>query len=146
MDGRGLQSRAEQALIEKLMNSIDTKLLCAAKIAGVPTTGAGAPQTILEARDKFFGEQLNDVEKLSHSITVAATGQRRRPSITIVDDGEGQTPSGMPKTILSLHKGNKNSIPFVQGKFNMGGSGVLEFCGVEHNVELVLTKLLGGGA
>ena len=65
--------------------------------------------------------------------------QRQRPSITIVDDGEGQTPSDMPKTILSLHRGNKNSIPFVQGKFNMGGSGVLEFCGVDHNVELVLS-------
>jgi hypothetical protein len=32
----------------------------------------------------------------------------------------------MPRTILSLHKGNKNAIPFVQGKFNMGGSGVLD--------------------
>jgi hypothetical protein len=46
----------------------------------------------------------------------------------------------MPRTILSLHKGNKNSVPFVQGKFNMGGSGVLEFCGTNHNVELVLSK------
>ena len=46
----------------------------------------------------------------------------------------------MPGTILSLHKGNKNAIPFVQSKFNMGGSGVLEFCGVDHNVELVLSK------
>src|SRR5205085_7242567 len=74
------------------------------------------------------------------SITVAATGRRQRPSITMVDDGEGQTPSAMPDTILSLHRGNKNNIPFVQGKFNMGGSGVLEFCGIEHNVELVLSK------
>jgi hypothetical protein len=134
------QSRAEQALIEKLMNSIDTKLIAASRIAGVPIHGDEAPQSVFEARDLLFGEAMADVEKLSQSITVAATGRRQRPSITIVDDGEGQTPLSMPKTILSLHKGNKNSIPFVQGKFNMGGSGVLEFCGTNHNVEFVLSK------
>jgi hypothetical protein len=134
------QSRAEQALIEKAMNSIDTKLIAAARIKGVPIHGAGAPQSIFEARDLLFGDELKNVEKLSHSITIAATGRRQRPAITIADDGEGQTPSGMPETILSLHKGNKNAIPFVQGKFNMGGSGVLEFCGIDHNVELVVSK------
>ncbi|MGH8526067.1 MAG: hypothetical protein ACREXY_18255, partial [Gammaproteobacteria bacterium] len=134
------QSRAEQALIEKAMNSIDTKLIAAARIKGIPIHGQQAPQSIFEARDFLFGEEIKNVEKLSHSITIAATGKRSRPSITIADDGEGQTPTGMPETILSLHKGNKNSIPFVQGKFNMGGSGVLEFCGVDHNVELVLSK------
>ena len=134
------QSRAEQALIEKLMNSIDTKLIAEARIAGLPIYGDQAPQSVFEARDLLFGEALKEMEKLSHSITVAATGRKQRPSITIVDDGEGQTPHAMPKTILSLHKGNKNSIPFVQGKFNMGGSGVLEFCGANHNVEFVLSK------
>jgi hypothetical protein len=134
------QSRAEQALIEKAMNSIDTKLLAAAKIRGIPLNGPEAPQSVFEARKFLFEEDLKDLEKLSHSITIAATGRRARPSITIADDGEGQTPTGMPSTILSLHKGNKNAIPFVQGKFNMGGSGVLEFCGVDHNVELVISK------
>lgn len=134
------QSRAEQALIEKAMNSIDTKLLAAARINRVPISGQEAPQSVFEARNVLFGEALKDLEKLSHSITIAATGKRTRPSITIADDGEGQTPSGMPTTILSLHKGNKNSVPFVQGKFNMGGSGVLEFCGVDHNVELVISR------
>lgn len=134
------QSRAEQALIEKAMNSIDTKLIAAAQVAGVPLSGPEAPQSVFGARDLLFGEEIKNIEKLSKSITIAATGKKLRPSITIVDDGEGQTPALMPRTILSLHKGNKNTIPFVQGKFNMGGSGVLEFCGVDHNVELVLTK------
>ncbi len=134
------QSRAEQALIEKAMNSIDTKLLAAARINEIPLTGPDAPDSVFTARDMLFGDELKDMEKLSRSITIAATGKRTRPSITIVDDGEGQTAAGMPATILSLHKGNKNAIPFVQGKFNMGGSGVLEFCGVDHNVELVISK------
>src|SRR5690606_18518884 len=33
------------------------------------------------------------------------------------------------KTFLSLMKGNKNEIHFVQGKYNMGGSGAIVFCG-----------------
>jgi hypothetical protein len=134
------QSRAEQALIEKAMNSIDTKLIAAARIHGLPLTGQHAPQSIFVARDRLFDQELKNIEQLSKSITIAATGKKTRPSISITDDGEGQTPDGMPRTILSLHKGNKNAIPFVQGKFNMGGSGVLEFCGVDHNVELVVSK------
>jgi hypothetical protein len=134
------QSRAEQALIEKTMNSIDTKLIAAACIKGVPLSGPEAPQSIFEARNTLFEEEFKNIEKLSNSITIAATGKKARPSISIADDGEGQTPTSMPRTILSLHKANKNKIPFVQGKFNMGGSGVLEFCGVEHNVELVVSK------
>lgn len=134
------QSRAEQALIEKVMNSIDTKLIAAARIRGLSLTGPQAPQSVSEARDVLFGEQLRNMEELSKSITIAATGKKTRPSITIVDDGEGQTPDAMPRTILSLLEGNKDAIPFVQGKFNMGGSGVLEFCGVDHNVELVISR------
>jgi hypothetical protein len=145
------QSRAEQAIIEKLINSIDSKLIAAARIAGdLPKTGDApqapdVPKTIKEARQRYFGERLKDVEALSHSITVSATGARPRegtgrPCFTIVDDGEGQTPKAMPDTILSLYKGNKDRIKFVQGKFNMGGTGVLEFCGLERNLHLVVSK------
>jgi hypothetical protein len=133
------QSKPDHALVEKLTNAIDTKLIAAAQLVD-RLYGSTAPVSIFDARDAFFGEQLKDIEALSKSITVAATGRRQRPSITITDDGEGVTPSGMPKTILSLHEGNKEHIRFVQGKFNMGGSGVLEFCGTEFNVELVLSR------
>jgi hypothetical protein len=135
----GQQSEPDHALVEKLTNAIDTKLIAAARIAK-EMEGPQCPSSIFGARDRYFGAQLKDIETLSKSITVAATGQRKRPSITIVDDGEGVTPTGMPNTILSLHEGNKEQIPFVQGKFNMGGSGVLEYCGIEHNVELVLSR------
>jgi hypothetical protein len=135
----GQQSEPDHALVEKLTNAIDTKLIAAARIAK-EMEGPQCPSSIFGARDRYFGGQLKDIETLSKSITVAATGQRKRPSITIVDDGEGVTPTGMPNTILSLHEGNKEQIPFVQGKFNMGGSGVLEYCGIEHNVELVLSR------
>lgn len=145
------QSRAEQAIIEKLINSIDAKLIAAARIDGcLPKTehtpqAPDTPQTIIEARSRFFGDQLKDMESLSRGITVAATGAKPRegngrPCFSIVDDGEGQTPKKMPDTILSLHKGNKDKIKFVQGKFNMGGTGVLEFCGMDRNLQLVVSR------
>jgi hypothetical protein len=104
----GQQSKPDHALVEKLTNAIDTKLIAAARIKK-QMDGPSAPQSVFEARDVFFGEQLKDIEALSKSITVAATGRRQHPSITIVDDGEGVTPSGMPRTILSLHEGNKGA-------------------------------------
>jgi hypothetical protein len=150
------QSRPDQALVEKLTNAIDTKLIAAAQIKGIPIEGDDAPQKMADARDLLFEAELKNMEELSKSITVAATGpatgKKQRPSITIVDDGEGRTPATMPETILSLRKSksNKGRIPFVQGKFNMGGSGVLEFCGVDNNVQLVLSRrnlaLLGDDA
>lgn len=137
------QSRAEQAIIEKLLNSIDTKLMAACKVNGIDPKSTDAPRTMKDARETFFGDALKDQETLSRSICVSATGSRPkegRPSFTIVDDGEGQSPTSMHRTILSLHEGNKKQIPFVQGKFNMGGTGVLEFCGTERNVQFILSR------
>lgn len=146
------QARAEQAIVEKLINSIDAKLMAAARLEGfLPKNGSepqaeGTPQSIQEARDKLFGDKLKDLETLSRGITVAATAPGlpskgfKRPCFTIADDGEGQTPTNMPKTILSLLKGNKDKIKFAQGKFNMGGTGVLEFCGLDRNLQFVMSR------
>lgn len=146
------QSRAEQAIVEKLVNSVDAKLICEARIAGfLPLAGSepqaeGTPKSIKDARQEFFGKKIAASEDISKSITVAATAKGlpnqgfNRPCFTIADDGEGQTPKRMPDTILSLHKGNKDKIRFAQGKFNMGGTGVLEFCGMDRNIQLVISK------
>jgi len=72
---------------------------------------------------------------------LCATGGKppSNPSLSIADCGEGQTPRMMPETLLSLNKSNKLRIPFVQGKFNMGGTGVLKFCG-HYNLQLVVSR------
>lgn len=136
------QSRAEQALVEKLVNAVDTKLIAASVAVGVDPEGPNAPTTMRAARELFFSEQLNDLNALSRSISVAATGGKspKHMSLSIADDGEGQTPLAMPRTILSVMKGSKKRVPFVQGRFHMGGTGVLEFCGVEHNLQLVISR------
>ena len=85
------QSRAEQALVEKLVNAMDTKLIAACRQAGIDPTAPTAPQTMAKAREQFFGDQT----QIAPSITVAATGARspKNMSLSIADDGEGQTPS-----------------------------------------------------
>jgi hypothetical protein len=52
----------------------------------------------------------------------------RYPTYTVVDFGDGQKPENFVGTFLSLSEKNKEGIPFVQGKFNMGSTGSLRFC------------------
>lgn len=58
-------------------------------------------------------------------------------------NGEGQCPEGFKSTFLSLSEGNKRSIPFVQGKYNMGSSGVLGYCGRQW-YKLIASRRLNG--
>ncbi|MBI1372256.1 MAG: hypothetical protein GC159_05780 [Phycisphaera sp.] len=62
-------------------------------------------------------------------IQILADGPKRDTSLVIYDDGEGQHPEDFKDTFLSLLRGNKNDVHFVQGKYNMGGSGAIVFCG-----------------
>lgn len=150
------QSRPEAALVEKVVNSVDARLLDACYREGIDPTGEDAPRSISDAVARFFEEgqrgsgygghlkdwpQARQLEQ-SRFITLAVTGAKARSGnacITIADMGEGQTPSRVPETFLSINRQNKLRIPFVQGKFNMGGTGVLKFCG-EHNLQLVITR------
>ena len=145
--------RSDAALVEKLVNSVDAVLMGECWSQGMCPNAQEAPKSIPEAVAKFFfGETsrtntLGDVSRwsdkkrreLSNLITLAATGSRSNPSLTVVDAGEGQTPESIPNTLLSLDKRNKVDVHFVQGKFNMGGTGALRFCG-EHNLQLVISR------
>ncbi len=80
------------------------------------------------------------IRSVAGGITLCATGTRPDTlSLTISDNGEGQTPRRLPDTILSLNKSNKLYIPFVQGQFNQGGTGALRFCG-RNNIQLVISR------
>lgn len=116
--------------------------MAACKLSNIDPESDAAPPTMIEARDRFFNKALQKPDLFARCITVAATGARApgRMSISIADDGEGQTPRAMPSTILSVLKGSKKNVGFVQGRFHMGGTGVLEFCGRDHNVQLVLSR------
>ena len=137
------------ALVEKLVNSTDARLVGACLAAGIdPTDEELAPPTAAAAIRQFFGRPLDewtDSEMLDQArqITLTASGAVPAdgdPSITIADAGEGQEPDRFPETFLSLNSANKVNIPFVQGKFNMGGTGALQFCGTQHNLQLIVSR------
>ncbi len=153
------QSEAIAALIEKIINAVDSRLLNACRMAGIDPTSPVAPPFIRDAVARFFegrtlsslGEKdgrvafWDDAKATSEGrlLTVTATGnapEQGWPSITVADAGEGQKPDDFPDTFMSLHRSNKLRIPFVQGKFNMGGTGVFQFCDTRHRVQLVVSR------
>lgn len=141
------QTEATAALVEKIINGIDAELMAECFRAGINPEGPEAPKTMTEAVEKFFrvkdgllanldARQQTEFAKQLH---VVAVGEKSAPSYLIIDSGEGQTPNAFPDTFLSLNKSNKIRIPFVQGKFNSGGTGVLQFCG-ERNMQLIVSR------
>ena len=128
------QSTPIAALIEKITNSIDAVLMKKCSEAGINPKSNQAPQSMDEARTNFFPNHRDwDLAGLrnqqAESIQVLADGPRGKTSLIIYDDGEGQHPEEFENTFLSLLRGNKNEIHFVQGRYNMGGSGAIVFCG-----------------
>ncbi len=147
-------SKADAALVEKVVNSIDARLLDECRKIKIDPQSDKAPPSIRHAVAQFIEKSAHPEKEstgkisewspsqrteVARAITLAATGTRTNPSYTIVDSGEGQTPDAVPETFMSLNKANKLRIPFVQGKFNMGGTGVLRFCG-KNSLQLIVTK------
>lgn len=134
-----------KALTELMTNMVDAILLKQAEKRGIDPRSRHAPQTMYEAVDKLIknmhGGKLVNLDPAdpwlrdfaAKNLVVGITGARNRkeglPCYTFVDNGEGQNPVDFERTFLSLSEGNKRSIPFVQGKYNMGSSGVLGYCG-----------------
>jgi len=141
------QSAPDSALVEKIINSVDAVLMRECLRRGIEPESKDAPLTIEDTLEKFFnikhGMLTNLLPRerrgLAENILLVATGKKSNPNYQIIDKGEGQTPKKIPETFLSLTKSNKLRIPFVQGKFNMGGTGALQFCG-KHNLQLIISK------
>lgn len=141
------QDKADTALVEKVINSIDAVIEKEAKVRGITPEDPEAPKSVSEALDLFFGMEdgrlanltMKKRKDLSDNIILSASGSKRRPCISIIDKGEGQQPDNFEFTFLSLSGSNKVRTPYVQGKFNMGSTGALEFCG-DLNLQLILSK------
>jgi hypothetical protein len=134
-----------KALTELMTNMVDAVLTKHALLKGVDPKGKLAPTTMYEAVDKLVhkmhGGKLVNLDSsdpwlkefAQNNLAIGITGAKSKsvglPCYTFADNGEGQSPDDFETTFLSLSAGNKKSIPFVQGKFNMGSSGVLRYCG-----------------
>lgn len=154
----GQQGRADFALNEKAINSIDAVLTLKCLLEGINPEGPQAPSTIREAVAKFIehdaelttsGGRVEDwstsfrkqvAENISIFTTEAAGSKAAtKPSVNISDLGEGHTPEAFPNTFVSLGKRNKASVAFVQGKFCQGGSGAIRHCGT-YKLQLVVSR------
>jgi len=149
------------SLIEKFTNSIDAILMKKCHEKKIDPKSFQAPESMQEAVEVFYGEKflwLNSkyIKEQSLDIQVIADGTTRKEgararngkipyetSLIVYDNGEGQHPEDFESTFLSIDKGNKNDILFVQGKYNMGGTGAIVFCG-KNKYQLIASKKYDG--
>lgn len=145
----GQQSTPTAALVEKFTNGLDAILLRRCKANGVDPRSGAAPLTMGNAVELYFGE-LADITKIrtlaEEHLVLYATGSKSRPCLSLYDAGEGQLAENFPATFCSLIYGSgdgsyKGAIPFVQGRFNMGGTGVLPFCSDRYKLQLIVSRV-----
>ena len=144
------QAKPEAALVEKLTNSIDAILTkeCLTKGIDPRSASTDVPSNMVEAIEKFFSISRGKWEnasaprrrEIATNLQILVTGDKQTPNIAIYDHGEGQRPKDFPNTFLSLYRGNKMDIPFVQGKFNMGSTGAILFCGGDEKYQLIISR------
>lgn len=139
-----------KAATELITNMVDAMLTKRCLEENIDPKGAEAPTSMYEAVDKFVrplnGGRIIDADpkwKREYArenliIGISAKTRNATPCYTFADNGEGQYPRMFRDTFLSLSQQNKSQIPFVQGKYNMGSSGVLNFC--EDWLKLIVSR------
>lgn len=142
------QAHPVPALVEKVTNGIDAILEKKVLQDGLDIRSPEAPRSVREALDRYFPHHRNwDLGEArrhqARELQIVASGPRRDTSLLIYDDGVGQAPAEFARTFLSLLRGNKNDVHFVQGKYNMGGAGAIAFCG-DKRFQLVASKRYDG--
>jgi hypothetical protein len=145
------QSTPAAALVEKYTNGADAILLRHCKAQGIDPRGANAPRNMAKAVQQFFGDladkEQHEIRQIAEeNLVLYGTGSKQRPSLSLYDAGEGQLAEDFPKTFCSLIYGSndgsyKGAIPFVQGRFNMGGTGVLPFCSEKRKLQLIVSRV-----
>jgi hypothetical protein len=154
------QSSPAAALVEKFTNGQDALLLRWCKAIGIDPRSTAAPQSMSAAIEMFLGDKAEEFANASKdlkardtlrsfaedNLVLYATGSKQRPSLSLYDNGEGQLPQNFPSTFCSLIHGSgggsyKGAIPFVQGRFNMGSSGVLPFCSEKYKMQLIVSRV-----
>ena len=142
------QSDATAALVEKLINSIDAVLMAECYRGGDRPERADCASHDGRGRRTLFKVKDGRLKTLLASgthqtrrdaFTSSPPARKRSRAIWSWTRAKGQTPDSFKDTFLSLTKQNKDDIPFVQGRFNCGGTGVLPFCG-EHKYQLIVSR------
>ena len=146
------QADAIGALVEKAVNSIDAILMRDCFARNLDPRSNLVPRSMVEAAEQFLNipdgnlarwSAAQRTELAERSISIIVSGQKPsegNPCVTVVDTGEGQKPEDFKDTLVSLLRSNKTSVPFVQGKFNMGSTGSLTYCSPNKNYQLIASR------
>jgi hypothetical protein len=78
---------------------------------GVPSGGVG---DMTDSERRALGENLR--------IWFADSGESKRPTVVVEDQGLGQCAQDFPSTLLSLNENNKVGQPWTMGTYGQGGS------------------------
>ncbi|MBU6431395.1 MAG: hypothetical protein KGJ58_03735 [Patescibacteria group bacterium] len=144
----GQMKSSSNALVEKLTNSIDALLMrrCYEVEGSAPDSkDPKLPKSLSEAIGKYFGgeDEINKKrsEWAKRHLVVLAEGDKKRPTLTVIDRGEGQSPDRIQNTIVHLSGSIKRNVDFVFGKYHQGGSAAIRFCGSKAKCyQLVLSR------
>lgn len=144
----GQMKSSSNALVEKLTNAIDSLLMrrCYEIEGEAPDSkNPKLPKSLSEAISKYFGgeEEINKKRSdwAKRHLVVLAEGDKKKPTLTVIDRGEGQSPERIQDTIVHLSGSIKRNIDFVFGKYHQGGSAAIRFCGSKAQCyQLVLSR------
>ena len=144
----GQMKNSSNALVEKLTNSIDALLMrqCYEVEGEAPDSkNPKLPKSLSEALTRYFGGEDKINKKRSEwakqHLVVLAEGNKKKPTLTIIDRGEGQSPKALQNTIVHLSGSIKRNVDFVFGKYHQGGSAAIRFCGSKAKCyQLVLSR------
>ena len=144
----GQMKSSSNALVEKLTNSIDALLMRRCfEVEGMAPDSKDPklPKSLSEAITKYFGSEENINKKRSEwakqNLVVLAQGDKKRPTLTVIDRGEGQSAEKIQDTIVHLSGSIKSNVDFVFGKYHQGGSAAIRFCGSKAQCyQLVLSR------
>lgn len=144
----GQMKSSSNALVEKLTNSIDALLMrrCYEVEGTAPDSkDPKLPKSLSEAINKYFGSEDEINKKRSEwakrHLVVLAEGDKKKPTLTVIDRGEGQSQERIQHTIVHLSGSIKQNVDFVFGKYHQGGSAAIRFCGSKAKCyQLVLSR------
>ncbi len=145
------QSSPENALVEKITNSIDAILMKQCLIRGINPREKempDVPQDMFQAVENFWGVKdgrwenvtASERNEVAQNLQIILSSDKKTPNVAVFDNGEGQNPEDFPNTFLSIAHGNKNDIPIVQGKYNFGATGAVVFCGEAHRYQMIISR------
>jgi hypothetical protein len=120
------------AMVERITNAMDAMLELGqlSHPADQPTSPRQAAQLWYSVPKTGLGDMTEtERRELGKHISVSLdeSGDGKRPTIVVSDDGTGQSPADFPRTLVSLNESNKVGQLYTMGTYGQGGAATFGF-------------------